>query len=349
MAYRPPTINEYARPVQFETPLNGISLVGLADGRGLLLWVNANRVRYAILASPKAFLADNVVTAGDTVTALSGVGGIRAAAVFRAGSSLYFSVHRRDGSTGANEIYVADSDSNPSSWSLHGTVQSSSIGTGTSYGYGWNPECSGIPFVDGSNWTISAGRWNTNLGQFYRRAGVWESSDGGVTWTNVINAGYYNSGIYMDRQAGQVAKLPSTGELVTAAGTNASARSEREFFVGPSPWSINDNTYEGFLAPFHGEGSHVYAMSRSGGIYRSPADLLLPMSSWEAVGRFATSPTGISDKDTPSMRAVQVGDTWYHTWLDRIAVAPDRRGRMPLHRPRLHVPHRRLAQEFQAL
>lgn len=317
--YDPPDLTHYARPVQVESATGGLSIERLSTGQAIVMWPNANRVRYALLDNMAQVLLDDVVTADQIQTALDGAaagyGSVFSCSVFRVGSNLFFSVMTRNSTTtvGRILIYIADSDSNPTSWSLYGTVQSRSSGPEGGFS-GFNPRMAGVPYVDGSYWAITGGRFIDSFDQWALHAGVWESYDAGVSWTEKVDRGYYIvGGVYMDFQSPYLARHPATGELVTMGGSNAPGYQQRDMFIGPNTWTIQSMAYGGVLQPFLSDKHRVYALGWNGEVYASPDDHVWPWSDWTFVGRFGN--TG----GQTTNRVLKAGDFWYYSYNDRVA------------------------------
>lgn len=204
----PPTTSIAWSPVLVEAA-SYLAGAELPDGRGLLAWVNAGRLRYAVTDSPRSWLADGLVAAGDIGTAIGS--GVLAASVFRVGGNVYASAMLDVGTTGYQRIYRLSDPNNPAAaWVVHGTVQTSVLDPNYLIESGMLQ--AGIPHVDGDLWVYTGGRWGNTLGYRTAFAGLWVSTDAGVTWAEKIYRGFGPLGSFQSH-------IPAT--IVVDANTGA--------------------------------------------------------------------------------------------------------------------------------
>lgn len=219
MSYQNATLPEWwnlpwAEPVQFET-VNNLTGCQLDDGRGLLMWTNGGNVRMGFVSNPILWLVDGSCTSATTVTGLPAATKL-AVSCFRVGSGLYLCVNAANGTgVGRTDIYVADSASNPTSWSLHGAMATSATITNSSF-YDASQRVCGIPYVDGSTWLLPI-TYSVNVsGSHGQRHAVYRSTNSGALWSTFAITGQTGA---LNQNTGQssshVGRDPSTGNLFT--------------------------------------------------------------------------------------------------------------------------------------
>lgn len=264
------TTNVSYTPVTFESAA-GLTGCTLTDGRGLLMWRNGLNIRYAILASPTDWLANSVVTSGMTSTAFTSTGYVvGGAACYMVGGFPHFTVHDASATVGRVMIYKGNSGSNPTSWSLHGTVQSSTDDRidGAHPTFIEGQLCAGIPYVVGSTWTLGTPVWGPGgaVNTAWCYAGMYQSTDGGVSWSMKLQRGYGTASRFMNFCSPHVAKDPDTGYLYWMAGsyTAGSATTTSEWCKstdGGVTWVIDQNVGpSNFSTPYTDRAGNLYAL-----------------------------------------------------------------------------------------
>lgn len=183
----------FFQPVLFESP---VSMTGtyLDDGRGLLVWTNGGNIRYGFVDSPMSWAGNGTCTAGFTAVTSATLGAdAQTACCFRVGGDLFIHAEGQTfGATAAIRVYKANSASNPTSWSLHGTLQS--VGSQVS-GFPFGQPCVGLPWVDGSVWIMPSMVFSFTFTEYLPLSAMWRSTDSGVTWSMVFAQGYGTFGI----------------------------------------------------------------------------------------------------------------------------------------------------------
>lgn len=293
----PDTSTTY-QPVQFES---ASSLTGctLTDGSGLLMWFNGTDVRFAILSSPSAWLADNVVTSGDTSTALAtGATQIYSVSCFMAGGLPHFTIVYRSTSQAFHRVYVGNDGANPTSWSLHGTLEDLTVDTSSgTYPTSWM-RIAGIPHIDGSTWVVPVSRLWQYLDRAYGTGAIYYSTDSGATWSRVVNTAIAN--FYTDFISPHIGEHPGTGYLYWMVGSSSQGSGSNtsrwyESIDGGASWSsIQDIGPGNYRAPYTAHGGSLYALRPSG--FGGPDTVVLDDPSTDALDVTAYSSHQTLDK-----------------------------------------------------
>lgn len=261
----PTTTVDYS-PVTFESVA---SLTGctMADGRGLLMWFSGNSVRWAVLNSPADWLQSNVVASASTAITVTGqAGGV---ACFSVNGLPYFTVSHCSDTVGKVEVYAANSDTNPTAWSLHGTVQSDadnrSAGTHSTFGTG--QRTAGIPYVVGSNWVLGTAVWGGGgaVDTKWAYGAVLTSGDSGVTWSLKLGPQFGTAGRFTDFISPHIGFDPATGDLYWMAGSSTSGSgAETSLWCRSTDSGLNWTTTgvgpSNFVTPYTGYRNDLYAL-----------------------------------------------------------------------------------------
>lgn len=173
----------------------------MPNGQGLLLWKNGATVRFTVMNSPSAWLADDVVALEDITTALDvGAGQIMSCACFSDGVDLYFSAMYKTttAGTGYQRIYKANNPADPvAGWSLYSTIQAFGLNSKSLVDSGMIQ--AGIPYMVGDTWVYTGGKWANTISNYHLAVcGLWTSTDHGLTWTNRLSVGFYWLNSYQD-------------------------------------------------------------------------------------------------------------------------------------------------------
>lgn len=214
--WQPVTPTFYARPVQVESATAGISGAAMPDGRGVLVWPNGGRARFAVVDSPQAFLIDDIVESGDIGTIVTG--SVVRTAVYNIDGEIYVTVVTWTGSFTTTVIYQADDPSDPSAgWTLAGTLQSDNT-PGSFFGtLEWG---AGVPIkLPSGRWVMGCGGWEVGFPPSAPASGSFVHayySDGGAAgpWNRTLLYGHHLSGFpRLEWVNAQVAHDPATGDL----------------------------------------------------------------------------------------------------------------------------------------
>lgn len=220
--FYPATPDFYARPVQDEDATAGLSGAELDDGTGILLWAYQSDVRFALVSSPLDFVVDDVVPLADIQTALSTGGNIEGTSVFTANGGLYFLIEWRDAFSGFVELYQADDNLVPTSWSLKSLLQTADTTSGNVFGT--NRGCGHPLILDDGRWVLCSPRYTTEGGTFWRgmNVGAWYSDDDGTSWVSTVNYGHVYFFTRAEVMSRQVGVDPITGDLYFSSSTTTS-------------------------------------------------------------------------------------------------------------------------------
>lgn len=188
----PPTIAQvFFQPVLFEA-VNHLTGTYLDDGRGILVWCSGSSVRYGFVDSPRQWASNGSCTAGFTAVDAATLGSnALTASTFRVGTDLFILVNgATSGTTGYDtKVFKANSASNPTSWTLHGTLASQNVNVDLTYAF--DGQMCGIPWVNGSTWVVMAPAYLEFLTpSWFPQNALWRSTDGGVTWTRLFVQGF---------------------------------------------------------------------------------------------------------------------------------------------------------------
>lgn len=262
-----PTTTVQYTPVTFETPF---SLTGctLTDGRGLLVWCNGLNVRFAITTTPASWLADSVVTAASTAVTVTDH--LSSASCFMAGGYPHIVVSWVTPTVGYVRVYKGNDGANPTSWSLHGTVQSyaDNRSDGAHPTYEEGQRVAGIPYINGSTWTLGTAVWGGGgaVNTYWTHGAVCQSTDAGASWSTKINLTYGTAGRFTDFISPHVGLDPASGYLYWMAGSTTSGSGTNtsqwcKSIDGGTTWGVDQDVGPGnYLAPYTGYRGYLYGL-----------------------------------------------------------------------------------------
>lgn len=348
--WSPFTPNSYATPVQVEDATGGLCGAELPDGRGILVWPNGNNIRFAIVDSPLSFIVDDVVPAEDIQTAVAMADVVyHRTAVYMANGGLYITsvVRRYVGGViyGFTTIYKANSPTNPSSWSLHCTLQTDSAqGAQFASSHG-----AGIPLIlESGRWVLINPIFEGSLGTFPQfwamYVGGWYSDDDGLTFTQTVAYKHIYFFVRVDQMSVQIARSPITGYLYFTSGSSAGGPEYtqalwRSTDSGTS-WSIvnvpngafGDDYYtKPHITAFVDNGQMLFAMGGGSVYYLDPTTPGTEVLDWKYTGDAWAAP-GASVQEVTQKAIVTTRGLYFFTYnqvmrvLGPIQLEPRRRG-----------------------
>lgn len=312
----------YYRPVQVEDATGGLTGAGMPDGRGILMWPNGGAAKFAVVASPQAWLADDIVDSGDIGTIVSG--SVRRTAVYNIDGGIYATVDIWTGSNWTLRIYSADNPSNPTTWSLEATVKTTNTPGAI---FGFQDWAAGIPIkLDSGRWVLAQAGGETAADPAWLASGIFAHawySDGGAAgpWVHVLEYGHYVSGFTRtDYVSSQVVADPAAGGDLYftsyALSPNQSLvwRSQDD---GES-WTFYNSLANAVgrpLSPVIDNGVTAHALWNTN-VYTPTGDPTDMQTGWTA-GPLWVAP-GMSN-DTYSRRAIIAGSSVYYFAEDQVA------------------------------
>lgn len=250
VGWQPSTPNTYVRPVQVESAASGITVAELPDGRGIAMWPNGGRARFAIKESVAALVTNNnIVTASEIRTAVTWPG-LHRTAIYSIDGEIYCTINWWNGSGGKTgvAIYQASDPDNPTSWWLVSTLQDD-WAPGTHFGSAGNWGAGAPTKLMNGRWVLGQGGWEAGLPSNGAASGEFShvyTSDNGAAgpWTRRLYDGHYLSGFPRTQwTASQCAQDPATGDV---------------FF---SSYSVNINAVRTYRSQDNGTTWTIYAAS----------------------------------------------------------------------------------------
>lgn len=214
--WQPSTPPFYAQPVQVESATGGITGAQMPDGRGVLVWPNSGAAKFAVVASPSAFLIDNIVGSGDIGTIVSG--DVVRTAVYNIDNEIYATVVTWSGTVTTTKIYQADDPSDPAGgWTAAGTLQNDNT---PGLRFGTEQWGAGVPVkLASGRWVLGQGGWEVGFPPGAAASGAFVHayySDSGAAgpWIRTLLYGHHLAGFpRTDWMSAQVAVEPATGDI----------------------------------------------------------------------------------------------------------------------------------------
>lgn len=174
------------------------------------------------------------------------------------------------------------------SWVLHSTVHQQSFdGSGGNFA-NTGQQKMGMPYIEGSKWVVAGARAQHFSGNsWYARQPIWTSQDGGSTWTETYNPGYYLlGGAFGDSNARNLTVWQSKLWYATRGNVDPDK----------SAWSPDGTTWTEFSFPAVGfnanyclaDDFNIYTMQGGSAIYKA-TDPLNTATGYTLVENYALS------------------------------------------------------------
>lgn len=268
--WRPSTPTHYARPVQDESAVGGLTGVETPDGHGVAVWVVSGGVHYAVLDSVMDLLVDDVVPLADIRTLMT-AGSVYGATVFTAGGGLYCVTNSNTSNTMSVQVWQANNANNPTSWSVLSTPYSNHAG-GPSFGIGGGQATPLI--LDDGRWVLGCKTADGPVDNSFQawHARIFTSDNTGTSWTQRLDFEHTNIFPRTEYMATQMAQDPVTGDLWWRSGTSVTTSDMNIMW-----WSADDgtnwthgptiNSPPHRVSPAIDNGSNIYGLDEGGGVY----------------------------------------------------------------------------------
>ncbi len=310
--------------IQVEDATQGLTGAEMPDGRAILVWPNGGDAHFAVIASPSAWLANDIVEAGDVDTIVTD--DVNRTAVFNIDGEIYVTVNTWQGSGGewTLKIYQADDPTDPyAGWTLASTVDTA-FSPGAIFGYsGWG---AGIPLkLDSGRWVLCQGGGETGADPGWAASGTfahsWYSDSGAAgPWIHTLEYGHYLFGFPRTQwvSAQVVADPDASGDLYFTSG--ASSTNEgllwRSQDDGAS-WTSYNSLWSAWnrFSPIIDNGVAVFSMSLED-LFSPGSDVTDLVSGWDQVEGW-TAPGMSTDEET--RRAIIAIESVFYFVSDQVA------------------------------
>lgn len=336
-----PTVRAF--PVQDESAAGGLCGAELPDGTAILMWPYAGDAHYALVSSVADFLIDDVVPAAD-IQAVGAAGGVVRTSVWViANTDLYCTV-RTENAGGLREIlvYKADSATNPTTWTLHGTVTSNTGSGGVVF---TSSLTAPLPHVMAGGRWVMVGALPVSPGYDANDVGSWYSDDAGATWTLGLQFAF--SGFHdLYFVASQFAPQANGKLIFTAAGGGAdpirmweSSDGAAWTNTGTGPFTTDPHlttyVYNGTTTYALGSiwdlrDSPIYEYDGAGGLFADFTDTGFDWSLGDSIG----------NHENNTRKAVITTNYIFYFWIDRVTSIPTSPPVPAFYPPLLHIPHK---------